>query len=241
MARVLEARRARRATRADLVGRRRRRPGASDTTAVTASPKRSSGTPTTRQSATAGCRFTASSTSSGIDLLAARVDHHRPAAEQHDRAVGLDAGEVARHRPTLAVDRLERRRASSRRPCSSRPGCCPPTASRPTSPEPGTTSSPSSLNTCACGPIENFAVGCSAPGALIEFAKPTPSLDPSESKHKKLPRAMSPCFTSADHITPLLIMSCSDEMSYGSPRRLRPLRAPSASAWRTRRRRSPSA
>src|SRR6266581_4538635 len=34
-----------------------RAPGRNDTTAVTASPKRSSGTPTTRQSATEGCTF----------------------------------------------------------------------------------------------------------------------------------------------------------------------------------------
>ena len=64
VARVLEARQAlerrARSRRADAST-----PGASGTTAVTASPKRSSGTPTTRQSATAGCRFTASSTSSG--------------------------------------------------------------------------------------------------------------------------------------------------------------------------------
>ena len=49
----------------ELVGRSRARPVAATRTAVTASPNRSSGTPTTRQSATAGCSFTASSTSSG--------------------------------------------------------------------------------------------------------------------------------------------------------------------------------
>ena len=39
--------------------------GSTETTATTASPKRSSGTPTTRQSCTDGCSLTASSTSSG--------------------------------------------------------------------------------------------------------------------------------------------------------------------------------
>ena len=66
-------------------------------------------------------------------------------------------------------------------------------------------------------PIVNFAVVGSAPGALIEPAKPTPSLEPSESKQMMSPRAISPCFTSADHITPELMMSSSDEMSYGVP------------------------
>ena len=33
----------------------------------------------------------------------------------------------------------------------------------------------------------------------------------------KLPRSISACFTSADHITPELMMSCSDERSYGVP------------------------
>ena len=40
-------------------------PGCNEATATTRSPNRSSGTPTTRQSYTAGCALTASSTSSG--------------------------------------------------------------------------------------------------------------------------------------------------------------------------------
>ena len=64
----------------------------------------------------------------------------------------------------------------------------PPTASMPTSPEPGTTSRPSSVNTFVCAPIVNFAVFGSEPGALIEPANPTPSLEPSESKQMMLPR-----------------------------------------------------
>ena len=35
-----------------------------------------------------------------------------------------------------------------------------------------------------------------------------------------LPRAISACFISVDHITPELMMSCSDEMSYGRALRL---------------------
>ena len=41
----------------------------------------------------------------GVDLLAARVDALRAAAEQRHRAVELEAGEVAGHRVALAVDR----------------------------------------------------------------------------------------------------------------------------------------
>ena len=89
----------------------------------------------------------------------------------------------------------------------------PPTASMPISSEPGSTSRPSSVNTLVCSPIVNFAVVGAEPGAVIESAKPTPSLEPSESKQMMLPRAMSACFVSVDHITPELMMSCSDEMS----------------------------
>ena len=46
----------------------------------------------------------------GMDLLAARVDRHRPAAEQGDRAVGLDRSEVAGDRPAPALQLDERRR-----------------------------------------------------------------------------------------------------------------------------------
>ena len=46
----------------------------------------------------------------GVHLLAAGVDRDRAAAEQRDRAVVLDAGVVARHRPPHAVDHRERRR-----------------------------------------------------------------------------------------------------------------------------------
>ena len=59
----------------------------------------------------------------------------------------------------------------------------------------------------------NFAVVGAEPGALIDPAKPTPSLEPSESKQMMLPRAMSACFVSGDHITPELMISWSDEMS----------------------------
>ena len=87
----------------------------------------------------------------------------------------------------------------------------------PISPEPGTTSRPSSVNTFVLAPIVNLAVVGAEPGALIEPANPTPSLEPSESKQIMLPRAISACFVSVDHITPELMMSCSDEMSYGAP------------------------
>ena len=52
------------------------------------------------------------------------------------------------------------------------------------SPDPGATSRPSSVNTFVCAPVVNFAVFGSAPGALIEPAKPTPSLEPNESEEK---------------------------------------------------------
>src|SRR5205823_14744330 len=44
----------------------------------------------------------------GIDLLATGVDDDRPPAEQRDRAVALDAREVAGDRPALPVDHEER-------------------------------------------------------------------------------------------------------------------------------------
>ena len=79
------------------------------TTATTRSPQRSSGTPTTSTSRTAGCDNKVASTSSGEDLLAAGVDGERAATVQHDAAVGIDAGEVARHRPAITVDLHEGR------------------------------------------------------------------------------------------------------------------------------------
>src|SRR3954452_11907015 len=93
----------------------------------------------------------------------------------------------------------------------------PPTASMPTSPDPGSTARPSSVNTLVCAPIVNLAVFTAAPGALIDPANPTPSLDPSESRQRKLPRCIRACFDSGDHITPELMISCGDESSYGSP------------------------
>ena len=98
-ARALVARQRDSSAAESSVGRSPTRRRGSATTAVTASPKRSSATPTTRQSATSGCAFTASSTSSGKTFSPPLLMHAEPAAEQHDRAVGLDAREVARHRP----------------------------------------------------------------------------------------------------------------------------------------------
>ena len=46
----------------------------------------------------------------GEHLLAARVDAHRPAAEEVDRAVGVDRGEVAGDAPAASVDDAERGR-----------------------------------------------------------------------------------------------------------------------------------
>ena len=89
----------------------------------------------------------------------------------------------------------------------------PPTASMPTSSEPGSTSRPSSVNTFVSAPIVNFAVVGAEPGASIDPANPTPSLEPSESKQMMLPRGMNACLVSGDHMTPELMISWSDEMS----------------------------
>ena len=59
------SRRERRGVTTERVERRRVRPGRGCTTATTRSPHRSSGTPTTTASNTAGCAFSAASTSSG--------------------------------------------------------------------------------------------------------------------------------------------------------------------------------
>ena len=120
--------------------RRPRRASASgngSTTAVMASPNLSSGTPTATASRTDGMQLEHLLDLLGEDLLAAGVDAHRPAAEQGDRAVGLDRGVVAGDRVALAVDHEERGRATSRGPCSSRRAGGRVTATRPTSPEPG--------------------------------------------------------------------------------------------------------
>ena len=61
-------------------------------------PHRSSGTPTTVASQTAGMRLDGGLDLLGVDLLAARVDRHRAPAEQGDGAVVLEQGEVAGHR-----------------------------------------------------------------------------------------------------------------------------------------------
>ncbi len=57
----------------------------------------------------------------------------------------------------------------------------PPTARYPTSPDPGFTSRPSSVNTFVSGPTLNLAVSPFESVDVIAFAKPTPSLEPSES------------------------------------------------------------
>jgi hypothetical protein len=46
-----------------------------------------------------------------IDLLAARVDRDRPAAQEHDGSVRVDRGDIAGERPAHSVDDDERRLA----------------------------------------------------------------------------------------------------------------------------------
>ena len=82
----------------------------------------------------------------GVDLLAAGVDRHRAAAEHGDRAVGLDRGHVAGHRPAHAVDDRERgRRLLGVLVVAER--MWPRRASRPTTPDPGATGRRSSSST----------------------------------------------------------------------------------------------
>ena len=61
-----------------------------------------------------GARFTASSTSSGYTFSPPRVDARRAAAEEHDRAVGLDASR-SRRAPTSAAPLIVRNVASDLR------------------------------------------------------------------------------------------------------------------------------
>ena len=98
------------------------------TTAATAWPYFSSGTPTTSTSYTAGWRLDRHLDLFGVDLLPAGVDAVGAAAEQRDLAVLLDPGEVAGHRVARAVDLEEGRAPTSPGPCSSRPAPMPPRA-----------------------------------------------------------------------------------------------------------------
>ena len=91
-----------------VVDRRRRRRGS--TTAVMASPNLSSGTPTHDGVAHRRVGLEHLLDLLGEHLLAAGVDAHRAAAEQGERAVGLDRGVVAGDRVALAVDDEERGR-----------------------------------------------------------------------------------------------------------------------------------
>jgi len=50
----------------------------------------------------------------GVDLLASRVDRHRPSTEDRDGAVGLPAGVVTGYRPADPVHDGERRRRLDR-------------------------------------------------------------------------------------------------------------------------------
>ena len=72
--------------------------------AATRWPHRSSGAPTTMASKTSGWERTADSTSSGKIFSPPELMRDRAPAEQGDRAVGLDGGEVAGHDVAHAVD-----------------------------------------------------------------------------------------------------------------------------------------
>ena len=85
-------------------------PSRSSTTAATAWPYFSSGTPTTRHVVDGRVALDRHLDLLGVDLLAAGVDAVGAAAEQRDPVALLDPGEVAGHRVALAVDLEEGRR-----------------------------------------------------------------------------------------------------------------------------------
>ena len=76
-------------------------PGLSSTTALTASPHFSSGTPITAQSCTAGWLQITCSTSLGIDVEAARDDHVLLAVGDVQVALGVDVADVAGVQPAV--------------------------------------------------------------------------------------------------------------------------------------------
>ena len=117
------------------------------TSATTISPQRSSGTPTTTQSNTSGCDAQRELDLFGVDLLAAGVDARRAAAEQADRAVGLDASRSRRGSSSAGRRPCGTSRRSSRDPCSSRAGSRRRRRACRSRSSPGCTSSPSSVTT----------------------------------------------------------------------------------------------
>ena len=89
----------------------------------------------------------------------------------------------------------------------------PPTATMPISSEPGSTRSPSSVNTALFSVIMNFAVSGSTPAAATDAPSPTASDDPNESNRIAWGMCRSsPCLFSWLHITP------DDEMTVTLPR-----------------------
>ena len=94
----------------------------------------------------------------------------------------------------------------------------PPTASRPTSPEPGHDLAPSSVNTFVLRADRELRRLLLRAGRA-DRAREAHALARAErvEADEVAPLPSAPCFTSADHITPELMMSCSDERSYGVP------------------------
>ena len=135
--------------------RRARGRALATTSAATDCPKRSSGMPSTRQSSIAASALITSSTSPGIDLLAAGVDGGDAAPDERQGPVGFDATEVTRLRVLRTVVHEERRSRSSPDRGSTRSRSVG-LASIPTSP--GASSSPSGESTLTPGAASKFAV-----------------------------------------------------------------------------------
>ena len=142
-----------------------------------------------------------------------------PAAEQAERAVGVDRGHVAGERVPHAVDDPERRAPTSPGPCSSRAARCrrrPPCRPRPSR---AATSRSSSVNT--------FVVGIwREPGRrrrqpLIVMLTPHRALGRARWRRSASPARCARAaasLTSAVHITPDEMIVVSDDVSYGVPR-----------------------
>ena len=96
------------------------------------------------------------------------------AAEQRERAVGVERAPVAGDGVRAAVDRAERDRGRARDPCSSRSRTSVWTASTPTSPSRARLASPSARRTRVCGPRRNRAVvALAGRGGRAATPKPT--------------------------------------------------------------------
>src|SRR5438270_11596180 len=150
-------------------------PGCKDATATMRSPKRSSGTPTTRQSYTAGCAFTASSTSSGNTfsppVLMQLEPRPRRISEPSAATLAQSPGREWAT-PSMTLNVRADLSGSLKYPRDALTA-----ATMPISSEPGWTTRPSSVTTFTDGVLVNLAV-TPMPARVLTVAPIEPSVEP---------------------------------------------------------------